>query len=196
MQIECFLESIVADRNVSSNTLEAYQRDLNHFEKWLNKPLSEALPEDIKKYIQFLFSKEFKVNSVNRHISSLKQFYLYLFNENIITVNPCLHTKTAKTPRSLPKVIESSQMVNFLDSLKDAKDPAHIRVRMILELLYASGLRVSELIKLPLNCIVGIAAAQPMLLVKGKGNKERLVPLNETCIESLKAYIKIREPRF
>jgi integrase/recombinase XerD len=84
-------------------------------------------------------------------------------------------------------------MVDFLDFLKNAKDPANIRVRTILELFYASGLRVSELIKLPLNCIMGIGTNNPMILAKGKGNKERLVPLNDTCIESLRAYIKVRE---
>jgi len=192
MKIELFLESLIADRNVSSNTLEAYQRDLKDFAKWLNKPLDEALTEDVKQYIQLLFAKGFKVSTVNRRISALKQFYLYLFNEGIITANPCLHAKTAKTPRCLPKVIPASQMANFLDHLKNTSDPAHIRVRAILELLYASGLRVSELIKLPLNCVVGIASAQPMILANGKGNKERLVPLNDTCIEALQAYIKIR----
>jgi len=193
MQVELFVESLIADRNASSNTLEAYQRDINHFQKWVKKPFSEVIANDIKQYIQFLFGQEFKVSTVNRRISSLKQFYLYLFNENLITTNPCLHTKTAKTPRSLPKVLETSQMVNFLDFLKNAKDPANIRVRTILELLYASGLRVSELIKLPLNCIMGIGTNNPMILAKGKGNKERLVPLNDTCIESLRSYVKVRE---
>ncbi len=193
MQIEVFLESLVADRNASTNTLEAYQRDLNHFQKWVQRPLPEVVASDIKQYIRFLFEQEFKVSTVNRRISALKQFYAYLFNERNILNNPCLHTKTAKTPRSLPKVLVSSQMIGFLDFLKEAKDPVHIRVRTILELLYASGLRVSELIKLPLNCIVKAGADQPMILVKGKGNKERLVPLNETCIEALQAYVKVRE---
>lgn len=193
MHIELFLESLVADRNAASNTLEAYRRDIDHFQKWINKQIAEVSTSDIKQYIQHLFSQEFKISTINRRISALKQFYLYLFNERIISSNPCLHTKTAKTPRSLPKVIVSTQMLDFLDFLKEAKDPIHIRVRTILELLYASGLRVSELIKLPLNCIVKANNAQPMILVKGKGNKERLVPLNETCIESLHAYIKVRE---
>lgn len=193
MQVELFLESLVADRDASFNTLEAYRRDIEHFQKWINKSLIEVVANDIKQYINYLFSQEFSASTVNRRISALKQFYLYLFNERIITCNPCLHTKTAKKQRSLPKVIVSSKMVDFLDFLKEAKEPMHIRVRTILELLYASGLRVSELIKLPLNCIVKSGNAQPMILVKGKGNKERLVPLNETCIEALLAYIKVRE---
>ncbi len=193
MQIELFLESLVADKNAASNTLEAYQRDLSHFEKWVEKPLLAVLAGDIKQYIQLLFAKGFKVSTVNRRISALKQFYLYLFNESMIAANPCLHTKTATPPSSLPKVITATQMVDFLNCLTEASDPAHVRARAILELLYASGLRVSELIKLPLNCIVGVAAAQPMILVKGKGNKERLVPLNDTCVDSLRAYLKIRE---
>lgn len=193
MQIELFLESLAADRNASSNTLEAYKRDLDHFQKWVRKQLLDVAADDIKQYIRFLFEQEFKVSTVNRRVSALKQFYAYLFNECVILSNPCLHTKTAKTPRSLPKVLVSSQMVDFLDFLKEAKDPVHIRVRTILELLYASGLRVSELIKLPLNCLVKAGVNQPMILVKGKGNKERLVPLNETCIEALQAYVRVRE---
>ena len=193
MQIELFLESLVADRNAAANTVEAYHRDIGHFQKWINKQLAEVSAGEIKQYIHYLFLQEFKVSTINRRISALKQFYLYLYNERVISTNPCLHTKTAKTPRSLPKVIVASKMLDFLDFLKEATDPVHIRVRTILELLYASGLRVSELIKLPLNCIVKSGTAQPMILVKGKGNKERLVPLNETCIESLRSYIKIRE---
>ncbi len=193
MQIDLFLESHAADRNASLNTLEAYQRDLSDYAKWYIKPLSDSSTSDIEAYIQYLFSKEFKVSTVNRRISSLKQFYLFLFNENIITNNPCLHIKTAKAPTTLPKVISSNQMGEFLDFLKDAKEPSHIRVKAILELLYASGLRVSELIRLPVHCVVKATATQPMILVKGKGNKERLVPLNDTSIEALLAYIKVRE---
>ncbi len=194
MQIELFLESQAADRNASLNTLEAYSRDLTHFTKWANKPILEISQNTIEQYIQFLFTKELKISTVNRRISALKQFFLFLFNEGIIKNNPCLRIKTAKAPMALPKVLSSSQMERFLDFLNNAKEPSHIRVKAILELLYASGLRVSELIKLPLNCIVkGAAVSQPMILVKGKGNKERLVPLNETCIDALLGYLKVRE---
>lgn len=194
MQIELFLESQVADRNASLNTLEAYNRDLNHFAKWLNKPLPEATKADIEQYIYYLRTNEFKANTINRRISALKQFYLFLFNEEIITNNPCLHIKTTKSPASLPKILISDEMVKFLDFLNNAKEPRHIRIKAILELLYASGLRISELVKLPVNCIFkGNKTPQPMILVKGKGNKERLVPLNETCINALLAYLKVRE---
>ena len=192
MQIDLFLESQAADRNASLNTLEAYGRDLNDYAKWYIKPLTESLTSDIESYIQYLFFKEFKVSTVNRRISSLKQFYLFLFNEGIISTNPCLHIKTAKAPTTLPKVISSNQMGSFLDFLKDSKEPLHIRLKAILELLYASGLRISELIRLPVHCIVK-GATQPMILVKGKGNKERLVPLNDTSVEALLAYLKVRE---
>ncbi|MCE2716617.1 MAG: tyrosine recombinase [Pseudomonadota bacterium] len=194
MQIELFLESQVADRNASLNTLEAYNRDLHHFMKWLAKPLNDATKSDIEQYIQYLRTNEFKASTINRRISALKQFYLFLFNEEIITSNPCLHIKTAKSPAILPKVLISDEIAEFLDFLNNAKDPGHIRVKAILELLYASGLRISELIKLPVNCIVkGNQTPQPMILVKGKGNKERLVPLNETCIDALLAYLNVRE---
>lgn len=193
MQIELFLESQAADRNASLNTLEAYNRDLNHFSKWVNKPLLEISKNDIEQYIQYLYAEDLKVSTINRRISALKQFYLFLFNEQTIKSNPCLHIKTAKPPKILPKVLTSGQMGKFLDFLNTAKEPGHIRVKAILELLYASGLRVSELIKLPVNCLVKGATSQPMILVKGKGNKERLVPLNETCISALLAYLKVRE---
>ena len=81
MQIDLFLESQAADRNASLNTLEAYRMDLNDYAKWYVKPLPEASTSDIEAYIQFLFSKEFKVSTVNRRISSLKQFYLFLLEQ-------------------------------------------------------------------------------------------------------------------
>lgn len=194
MQIELFLESQVADRNASLNTIEAYSRDLHHFAKWWNKSLLEPKKTDIESYIQHLRANEFKFSTINRRISALKQFYLFLFNETLISSNPCLHIKTTKSPTSLPKVITSKEMEKFLDFLNEAKQPNHIRVKAIIELLYASGLRVSELIRLPVNCIVKSSTVhQPMILVKGKGNKERLVPLNETCIHALLAYLKVRE---
>lgn len=193
MQIELFLESQAADRNSSLNTLEAYRRDLEDFTRWSPKPLSENLASDVENYIQSLLSKGFQISTINRRISTLKQFFLFLLNEGIISNNPCLHIKSAKAPNTLPKVISSNQMSEFLDCLKNTSDPSHIRIRALLELLYASGLRVSELIKLPVNSIVSGTSTQPMILVKGKGNKERLVPLNETCLEALGEYLKIRE---
>lgn len=193
MKIEFFLESQAADRNVSMNTLEAYRRDLDHFTKSIKKPILEILKSDILEYIELLFSKEFKVSTINRRISTLKQFYLFLFNEGVVKVNPCLHIKTAKSPMGLPKVVSSNQMAALLDFLKDAQEPHHIRLRAILELLYASGLRVSELVNLPINCVIKGNLARSMILVKGKGNKERLVPLNDTCIEALLDYVRVRE---
>lgn len=191
MSLEFFLESLVADRNASANTLEAYKRDIENFEKWFKKSLIEASQKDLQNYIDFLFQQDFKVTSINRKISSLKQLYLFLFNERSIKKNPCLHLKAAKPEKKLPKVINSKTMVSFLDNLQNAKEPKYIRLHAILELLYASGLRVSELINLPLNCLIN-ANTTAMILVNGKGNKERLVPLNESSIEALAKYIKVR----
>lgn len=189
--LEIFLESLVADRNASSNTIDAYKRDIEHFEKWFKNSLAEATPKNIEDYISFLRQQEFKISSINRRISSLKQLYLFLFNERSINTNPCLHIKSAKPEKKVPKVINAETMAQFLDSLQNGKNPQHIRLHAILELLYASGLRVSELINLPLNCLVNIKSTS-MILVKGKGNKERLVPLNESSIETLKKYLKVR----
>lgn len=191
MTLEIFLESLVADRNASTNTVEAYKRDIEHFEKWLKKPLVTASTKELHDYIDFLFQQSFKVSSVNRRISSLKQLYLFLFNERSIKHNPCLHLKAAKPEKKLPKVMHSETMASFLDNLQNAKEPKYIRLHAILELLYASGLRVSELVNLPLNCLINVNATA-MILVNGKGNKERLVPLNETSIEALAKYIKVR----
>ncbi len=193
MNIELFLEYQAAERNASLNTLEAYRRDLDHFTKWTTKPILVILKADVQEYIKYLFSQEFKASTINRRISALKQFYLFLFNEGTISNNPCLHIKVTKNQSHLPKVLSSNRMVEFLDHLEKGKEPSHIRIKAILELLYSSGLRISELINLPLNCIVKGSNTQPMILIKGKGNKERLVPLNETCIEALLKYIKIRE---
>lgn len=191
MTLEIFLESLVADRNASTNTVEAYKRDIEHFEKWLKKPLVNASTKELHDYIDFLFQQGFKVSSVNRRISSLKQLYLFLFNERSIKNNPCLHLKSAKPEKKLPKVMHSETMASFLDNLQNAKEPKYIRLHAILELLYASGLRVSELVNLPLNCLINVNATA-MILVNGKGNKERLVPLNKTSIEALAKYIKVR----
>lgn len=192
MNLDFFLESLVADRNASENTLQAYKNDINFFEKWLNKHLTEASSQNIQDYISFLYSKEFKVSSINRKISSLKQLYLFLFNEKIIVKNPCLHLKSAKPEKKLPKVINSQKMAEFLDSLKNAENPNHLRLRAILELLYSSGLRVSELINLPISCLVNMNNSIVTIVVNGKGNKERLVPINEISLDVLKNYLKVR----
>lgn len=192
MYLEFFLESLSAERNVSRNTLDAYKRDINHFEKWLENNLSAATAKNIEDYLALLRGKEFKVSSINRKISSLKQLYLFLFNEKIIDKNPCRYLKTAKAEKKLPKVISPEKMFEFLDSLKNAKKSNHLRLQAILELLYASGLRVSELISLPLSCLVNVSTSVTTILVNGKGNKERLVPINEISLEVLKKYLKIR----
>lgn len=197
--IERFLEMLAAERQASKNTLEAYQRDLDHFFSFLkDKDPLTTQTEDIHHYLESLSEQSLSSTTIARRISSLRQFYSFLISEELCLKNPCQKLKTPRQKRISPKVLNEEQVKDLIDSIyEDAiEKPEKIRMAALLETLYASGLRVSELVGLPLKSLLvdpTSKSLQKMLLVKGKGGRERLVPLTSQAIQALQAYLKIRD---
>ena len=191
--IEQFIDVIWMERGLSENTLSAYRTDLKNFITWLsllsNKRLSDDLinahRDTIVKYLSELEAREISARSRARLLSSLRGFYAYLLREKKIEVDPVALIDAPKLGRSLPKTLTEEDVESLLDT-PDTSTLLGLRDRVLLEVLYATGLRVSELVGLQLT---EINLQQGVLRVTGKGNKERLVPLGEEAIKWLEKYI-------
>ena len=188
-QLEIFIDAIWMERGLSENTLSAYRTDLQGLAKWLfaenEKDLLSASRSDILEYLTYRVSLGTKSRSTARLLSSVKQFYQYCIREQLLKEDPSDRIDAPKLGRSLPKFLSEAEVEALLDA-PDLKDPIGIRDRTMLELLYATGLRVSGLVTLTTN---QINLRQGVVRILGKGNKERLVPLGEEAISWLEKYM-------
>jgi integrase/recombinase XerD len=193
--IESFLDMLGAERNASANTLAAYRRDLCDFSgavAGFGTSLKDATRDHVKRYLARLANLRLAAATHARRLSALRQFYAFLYAENIRTDDPTSTIEAPKRGRQLPKIVTQEDIESLIAaaSPRDERDPEAARLLSIVELLYASGLRVSELVTLPL------AAARNktgFLLVRGKGGKERLVPLNPSARDALAKYLVRRD---
>jgi len=191
--IEQFIDVIWMERGLSENTLSAYRTDLKNFASWLSQLSNKRLSDDlinanrdtIVKYLSELEAREISARSRARFLSSLRRFYAYLLREKKIEVDPVALIDSPKLGRSLPKTLTEEDVESLLDA-PNISTLLGLRDRVLLEVLYATGLRVSELVGLQLT---EINLQQGVLRVTGKGNKERLVPLGEEAINWLEKYI-------
>ena len=193
--LEAFLEMMSAERGAAAHTLEAYRRDLLDYAAYLRKrsrSLVNGSAADVRGYLSTLSEAGLKASTQARRLSALRQLHRFLLDEDIRTDDPTSAIDAPKRGRPLPKVITEQQTQSLIDVAAALEGPEAMRLLCIVELLYASGLRVSELVSLPLNAVTG---EKRMLLVKGKGKKERLVPLGAPAREAIKAYLQVR-PRF
>lgn len=187
--IENYLDAIWMEKGLSANTLMSYRRDLKLFSQWLaqsNTGLLEAGVIEHQSYLAFLFDKKQSVKSTARFLSCVRGFYQYQLRESRLTADPTLNLQSPKLPRSLPKSISEHDVERLL-SEPNADDVLELRDKAMLELLYASGLRVSELIGLQVG---QVNVAQGVVRVMGKGSKERLVPMGEEALHWLKIYLQ------
>lgn len=188
--IEAFLEMMSAERGASRNTLDAYRRDMQDF---LEHAGSDATPDDIKAYVKKLVSRGFSPRSRARKLSSIKQYFLFLYSEGIRTDNPTTSLDTPKLGTNLPKMLSKEEVGTLLSIAAQDTSPKGLKLCALLEVLYASGLRVSELVGLKLSHLQKERGAlKPYMLVKGKGGKERIVPLNPPAIAALQRYLEQR----
>jgi integrase/recombinase XerD len=187
--IDEFCDALWLEDGLARNTLDAYRRDLEQFALWLDgrqgKALSLAGAVDLQGYLAHLFHKQSRASSAARLLSSLKRFYRWLLRQNRIKADPTLNIDAPKLPRSLPKTLTETDVEHLL-AAPDVKTPRGERDKAMLEMLYASGLRVSELVSLRLSQV-----SQDMGVVRviGKGSKERLVPLGEEALFRVKRYL-------
>jgi integrase/recombinase XerD len=185
-----FSDSLWLEDGLSRNTLESYRRDLNKFAEWLSQQRSvsilQATHADIQGFLAHLFiQQKAKATSTGRAISSLKRLFRYLLRQNKITIDPTLQIATPKLPRSLPKSL-TEQDVELLLNAPKVETPLGMRDRTMLEVLYATGLRVSELVTLS---VAQVSLDMGVVRVMGKGSKERLVPLGEEALDWVRRYL-------
>lgn len=198
--IELFLEMLAAEKAGAMNTILSYQLDLVDFAQFLaSKPLRLAERGDVESYLQALTTRGLATTTQARRLSALKHFYKFLVSEQFIEQDPTQLLDSPKPERSLPKTLtldEVDLLINTAAASMEA--PQDIRLHCLIEMLYASGLRVSELVSLPFVVIpqdTSQLAQQQMLFIKGKGGRERLVPLGQHAVAALQSYLKVR-PHF
>lgn len=187
--LDAFLDMLVAERAVSAHTLDAYRRDITqaaHALKRQGKELSAAGSDDLARFLKSL--KGLAPRSRARKLSALRQFYRFLISEQIRADDPTQETERPKLGRALPAVLSVEEMQRLIESINTERGEDK-RLRALLELGYGSGLRVSELVGLPLAAYHPQRAA---MLVRGKGNKERLVPISQHAHKALQDYVAVR----
>jgi integrase/recombinase XerD len=189
-----FCDALWLEDGLARNSIESYRRDLNKFAAWLGQRgslLTQASHADIQSYLGHLLNHDkAKATSTSRAISSLKRLFRYLLRQNKIGADPTLQIDSPKLPRSLPKTLTEAD-VELLLNAPDVQTPLGLRDRTMLEVLYASGLRVSELVTLK---ITQISLNDGIARVMGKGGKERLVPLGEEAQDWIRRYLDDGRP--
>ena len=184
-EISDYMNYLSLERRLSDNTIDGYKRDLYDFYKFVNKSYKDVNVGDIVKYITYLNNK-ISAKSINRHIVSIKNFFKYLERNDLIKNNPCTDITGLKTPKKMPRVLSEEDINKLLDiKLTDAYS---YRNKAMLELMYSSGLRVSELLNLELS---NIDFNMNLVRIYGKGNKERIVPIDDIATKYLYEYINI-----
>jgi len=194
-EIEAFLEYLTLEKNLSSNTLQSYAIDLKDFKNFLQKEkikrIEEVSVETILLFLERLRKKGLSSSSISRKLSALRSFFRFLELEKGFSHNPVLLIESPKLPRRLPRVLTVNEVERLL-SAPDPSTPQGLRDKAMLETLYATGLRVSELVALTfaqLNLEVGF------LRVLGKGSRERLVPLGDFARHYLELYLREARPQ-
>jgi len=196
--IDLFLDMLAAEQGAGSNTLEAYRRDLSDLSEFLsrsNQSFAVAETQALRDYLADLDTRGFKSSSIARRLSAVRHLFRFLLNERLRSDNPAAILSGPKRGRALPKVLsiaDVDRMLTRARELAQASDASALqrlrrfRLYCLLEVLYATGLRVSELVSLPHSAARHDAR---MIVVRGKGNKERLVPLNQASRQAMTDYL-------
>ncbi|MCL1785828.1 MAG: tyrosine recombinase [Alphaproteobacteria bacterium] len=182
--IDIFLESLVAEKGRAAKTVDAYRSDLELAAEQIGD-LSKAGGDAVQNYLAALSAQGIGAATIARKTSAFRQFYKFLRLEKIISKNPAASLELPKLSKPIPKYLTSDEIESLISSAGDFRNT--VRMRAMFELMYAAGLRVSELCELQVAQVLG-----DKLLVRGKGAKERMVPVHETAIKALNEYMKIR----
>ena len=189
-QAEAFLEMLAAERGAAALTLDAYRRDLADFGGFLaGRPIAAAVAEDVRRYLARLDAAGMAPRTAARRLSALRQFFKFLLLEGLRPDDPTAVVDGPRQGRPLPKILSEAEVTRLIETARADESPEGIRLTAMLELLYASGLRVSELVGLPLGTV---ARGERAILVRGKGDKERLVPLGAQALAAIHDYLAVR----
>lgn len=193
-QLDEFIDRLWLEEGLSRNTLESYRRDLAQFAAWLDAhdagPLPQAERTDVERYLAARFP-QVKARSISRLMASLRRYYRFLVREGRLSADPTLQLSSPKLPRSLPKSL-SEEEVEVLLKAPDVAQSLGLRDRAMLETLYATGLRVSELVNLKVS---EVSLQEGVVRVTGKGDKTRLVPLGEEALDWIRRYLSQSRPQ-
>jgi integrase/recombinase XerD len=200
--VELFLDMMMTERNASGNTLDAYRRDLVDYATFLGgrkRGTRNASTEDIRAYLAVLSKRQLATASVARRLSSIRQLHRFLYAEGKRKDDPAAVLEGPRRGRPLPKVLSVGEVTRLLDAAHARVEAGEAtkterlraaRLVCLLEVLYATGLRVSELIALP---AVAARAEGGVIVVLGKGNKERLIPLGQAAVRAMRGYLALRQ---
>lgn len=192
--IDCenFLEMLVAERAAAVNTIAAYRRDLDDYVAYLarrGRTPRDATPADVRGWIETMSRAGMAASTSARRLSAIRQFHKFLFAETRRADDPTATLDSPRRGRPLPKILGEEEVGRLLDMAYEQTDAAGLRMTALLELLYATGMRVSELVGLPVSAV---ARGEDVVLVRGKGGRERLVPLTGKALAALAAYKAVR----
>jgi integrase/recombinase XerD len=182
--IEAFLEMLSAERGARANTLDAYKRDLDDAHTHIKSGLAGAKAEEVETYVAALARRGLSVATTRRRISALRQFYRFLLQENARGDDPTARLDAPKRARTLPKTLSLEEIERLIAAAESPRDKA------LIELLYGAGLRVSELVSLPMRAAP--KPGQDHMIIEGKGGKERLVALGRPALAALDAHLTAR----
>jgi integrase/recombinase XerD len=199
--INSFSQILAIENGLAKNTICAYQNDLKLFLKFLESKHSDFLKVDenlFKLYLENLHEEGITTSSLNRKISTFKHFFKFLDLESLKKDNPTTNISQAKSNQKLPKCLSENEIFSLFQVLDNDPTPFGIRLKCMLEILYASGLRVSELVELPISAIGKYIKSEKTylknyLIINGKGKKERIAPLNKASLKILEKYLDLRQ---
>lgn len=194
--VDSFLDMMSAERGASANTLDAYRRDILDFAASCVRArttLKEAARNHVRLFLESLGASGLKSSSQARKLSALRRFYAFLYGEGIRRDDPCGAVVGPRLSRPLPKILSETDALKLVEAARgeEPDDAESARLLCIVEMLYASGLRISELVTLP---VASVRANERFLHVRGKGGRERLAPLGAAASEALQSYLNLRDP--
>ena len=190
--LENFLEVLASEKGLAVNTRISYKNDILQFLVFLEKnkkKINEITSIDIEKFTSKFTTQGLEKSTISRKMSALSHFFIFLLEENMIKRNPINELDLPKQIKKLPKILSVDQVEKLIKSSREDQSINGIRLNTMIEILYATGIRVSELVEMKLSATY---AEKNFLLVQGKGNKERLVPISENTEDKNKDFLKIR----
>jgi len=192
-RLDSFIEMLRAERNAAQNTVEAYRRDLADFAAFLARrgtALPDADAAAIRAYLAKLDRAGMAPRTAARRLSAIRQFYRFLVGEGLRRDDPVAMIDSPRLGRPLPKLVDEAEIGRLLDAARALPDAEGVRMTALLELLYATGLRVSELVALPAAAVM---RDRRVLVVRGKGGKERMIPLHASACAAINAWLAARD---
>lgn len=190
--VEAFLEMLAAERGSAANTLVSYRRDLDHFAAFLaarGRPVEAASSAELRAFLAAQHDAGMTPRTAARRLSVLRQFHRFLFREGLRGDDPAAVIESPRQGRRLPKILSEAEVERLLEAVRQVSGPEGRRLSALVELLYATGLRVSELVGLP---HAAVARDPRVLVVRGKGGRERMVPLSDAARQSVRDYLAMR----